>query len=119
MSSSQLPNYVRLHRKSLGLSQDDVAFLLGGQSGSKVCRYEQFIRSPGLETVFAFEAVFGKPASEIFRGLYHAIEKEVAIRARTLALKPVGRKPARQRAKRFQSLAAIANRRFKKPSTNS
>ena len=84
MTSSQLPNYLRANRKRLGLSQDEVAFLLGTQSGAKVCRYERFKRAPALETAFAFEAIFRRPARELFCGLYQKIEQEVAARAKTL-----------------------------------
>ena len=47
MSSSPLPNYLRPHRKRLGLSQEEVAFLLGfrGESkGAGVCKDERFER---------------------------------------------------------------------------
>ena len=84
MTSSQLPNYLRANRKRLGLSQDEEAFLLGTQSGAKVCRYERFKRAPALETAFAFEAIFRRPARELFCGLYQKIEQEVAARAKTL-----------------------------------
>src|SRR5712691_258127 len=96
MISPQLPNYLRANRKRLALSQDEVAFLLGTQSGAKVCRYERFVREPSLETAFAFEAVFQRPAREIFGGLYQKIEKEVAARAKLLTYKKDRRKPNRQ-----------------------
>ena len=43
---TQLPNYLRAHRKATGLSQRDVARLLGGGNGSKVSGYEHFSRTP-------------------------------------------------------------------------
>src|SRR2546422_8231312 len=85
MSSPQLPNYLRSNRKRLALSQDEVAFLLGTQSGAKVCRYERFAREPSLETALAFEAIFQRPASELFGGLYQKVQQEVAARAKTLS----------------------------------
>ena len=69
----------------MALSQDDVAFLLGTQSGAKVSRYEHFVRVPSLETALAFEAIFQKPAHELFGGLYQHVEAEVATRAKALA----------------------------------
>src|SRR5688572_4692979 len=108
MISPQLPNYLRANRKRLALSQDEVAFLLGTQSGAKVCRYERFAREPSLETAFAFEAIFQKPAHELFGGLYQKIEKEVAVRAKILIHKPDRRKPSRQTAHKRQTLTEIA-----------
>lgn len=85
-----LPNYLRASRKRLALSQDEVAFLLGIQNGSAVCRYEQFERAPTLETALAFEAIFQRPARELFKGLYHKAEKAVASRAKILGDRQIG-----------------------------
>lgn len=85
MISSQLPNYLRSHRKRLSLSQDEVAFLLGTQSGAKVSRYERFAREPSLESALAFEVIFQRSTSELFGGLYQKVEQEVTERAKTLA----------------------------------
>lgn len=75
MRAHSLPNYLRSHRKRTGLSQDDVAFLLGCQSGTKVSRYERFVRQPSLETVFACEVIFGVPARELFAGIFQKVER--------------------------------------------
>jgi transcriptional regulator with XRE-family HTH domain len=108
MTSSLLPNHLRANRKRLSLSQEEVAFLLGTQSGAKVCRYERFVREPNLETILAYEAIFQKPARELFAGLYQKIEQDVAARAKVLALKKVGQKPNQQALHRRQALAEIA-----------
>ena len=47
MPSPQLTNYLRTNRKRLGLSQEEVAFVLGFKGedkGIKVCRDENFAR---------------------------------------------------------------------------
>src|SRR4051794_21431076 len=101
MLYSQLPNYLLANRKKLGLSQDDVAFLLGTKSGAKVSRYEHFARNPTMENVFACEAIFQIPASELFAGIYQTIQEQVADRAKTLTfqsrLKATDPKTARKR----------------------
>jgi transcriptional regulator with XRE-family HTH domain len=84
MSHRKLPNYLRASRKQAGLSQDDLAFLLGCETGTKVSRYELFRRQPGLPTVFALEVIFGKPARELFAGVYQHAEQQTAKRARAL-----------------------------------
>ena len=115
MSSTPLPNYLRSNRKRLGLSQDEVAFLLGAQSGAKVCRYERFVREPSLATALAYEAIFQRPASELFGGFYQTIEKQVAARAKALTYRTNYRKPGRQNAHKLQALTGIAVPQSKKP----
>jgi transcriptional regulator with XRE-family HTH domain len=84
MRPSQLTNYLRANRKRLALSQDEVAFLLGGHNGAKISRYENFTRVPSLETALALEAVYKRAASELFGGLYQKAERKVAKRAKIL-----------------------------------
>ena len=106
---AQFSNYLRSHRKRLALSQEEVAFLLGTQSGASVSRYEQFARVPSLETALAFEAIFQKPASELFGGLYQKVQQEVVARAQSLMHKDRG-KPNRRTAHRQQMLTTIASK---------
>jgi transcriptional regulator with XRE-family HTH domain len=96
MTSSQLQNYLVSNRKRLSLSQNEVAFLLGTQSGSKVSRYEQFATKPSLETALAFEVIYQRSASELFGGLYQKVEQEVIERAKALAERMDQGNPKRQ-----------------------
>jgi transcriptional regulator with XRE-family HTH domain len=108
MTSPQLPNHLRANRKRLALSQDEVAFLLGTENGTKVCRYEQFVRMPSLQTALACEAMFKRSVSELFPGLYQKAEQQVAARARTL-VERIGRAKSNQRvARKREVLAGIA-----------
>jgi len=108
MTSPQLPNYLKANRKRLALSQDEVAFLLGAQNGTKVCRYERFVREPSLETALACEAIFKTSVSELFGGLYQKVEKEVAERAKVLAEKDNHGESGAQTARKRQALAELA-----------
>ena len=110
-----LPNHLRAHRKRLGLSQDDVAFLLGVESGAKVCRYERFARVPSLEAALAYVAIFQRPLRELFSGHYQRIEKEVAKRARDLIKKTHQQKPSRRKGQKGKALTDIASRPGKAP----
>ncbi len=83
--SSKLQNYVRTHRRRAGLSQKEMAFLLGCTSEAKVSRYERFVRQPTLETVLAYEAIFGAPARELFAGVYEQARAAIQSRARELS----------------------------------
>jgi len=114
MPSTQLPNYLRSNRKCLGLSQDEVAFLLGAQSGAKVSRYERFVREPSLATALAYEAIFQKPASELFGGLYQKMEQKVVARAKALTYRTDYQKPTRENTQKLQALTDIAASQSKK-----
>jgi len=109
MASPRLTNYLRANRKRLALSQREIAFLLGGESGSKTSRYERLHRTPNLETAFALEAIFKRTASEIFSGLYAKVERDVALRARTLAARIGGLQPNQRNLRKRQALEEIAS----------
>ena len=83
--TTKLSNYLRMYRKRRGLSQSELAFLLGCRSGAKVSRYERHARMPSLETVFAYEVIFGVPARELFAGTYQQAEHRIHERAKLLA----------------------------------
>jgi len=80
----RLPNYVRAARKEAGLSQGELAFLLGCRSAAKVSRYERFARSPGVPTIFACAIIFHIPPEKLFAGLYAAALSAVVPRATKL-----------------------------------
>lgn len=106
MPSPQLTNYLRTNRKRLGLTQEEVAFMLGFKGedkGIKVCRDENFAREPSLQMALAYEAIYGRPVRELFAGLFDEIEREVAERAKVLAYRKV-RKPNSKRHETFTNL---------------
>ena len=107
--SHKLENYLRTYRKRSGLSQDEVAFLLGCQNGTKVSRYERFSRKPSLETLFAYEVVFGAPARELFAGAYQKVEKQISNRAHLLTRKLSRATPSPMATRKLQILEAIAS----------
>src|SRR3989442_15585518 len=85
MATHKLENYLRTYRKRSGLSQREVAFLVGCRNGAQVSRYEKRRRLPPLRTALTFEAAFGVPVSELFAGLREAAGKTVG--ERMLALR--------------------------------
>ena len=105
--SAPLQSYLRTYRKRSGFSQDEIAFLLGNQSGAKVSRYERRARRPLLETALAYEAVFQVPAKELFAGLYQKVEKRTRKRAQLLAEKLGTAKPQRSTARKLRMLSTL------------
>jgi transcriptional regulator with XRE-family HTH domain len=81
MAVHKLDNYLRMYRKRAGLSQDEVAYLLGAKSGTMTSRYERFRRTPSLETALAYEEIYGVPARELFAGVADRADRVVRRRA--------------------------------------
>jgi len=82
--NTTIPNYLRTHRRRSGLSQVDVAFLLGLRSGQIVSRYERLDRTPSLETALACQVLFEALPHEIYPGLYTKVERITRRRVRAL-----------------------------------
>jgi transcriptional regulator with XRE-family HTH domain len=108
--SQRLANYLLTYRKHAGLSQDEVAFLLGGESGTKISRYEQSVRLPTLETALAYEAILGIPTRELFAGIFAKVERSSLERAEALAGKLSTSKNGRMTKRKLTSLERIASR---------
>lgn len=79
-----LDNYVRTYRKRTALSQDDVAFLLGGEAGTSVSRHETGGRLPTLEVALGYQVILGAPVGDLFAGILHGVEANVRTRAEEL-----------------------------------
>ncbi len=109
MASHRLQNYLRTYRKRAGLSQDELAFLLGCQSGAKVSRYERLFREPTLKTAMAYEVVFGASTKELFAGAFHMVEKITTKRARMLAQKLAKEGPNPVTSRKLEILRAVAS----------
>ena len=86
MSAQRLSNYLRSYRRKSGLSQREVALLLGWKHGEQLSRYEKRHRLPTLHVALACEAVFDIPAAKLFAGARDAIARETKARARALAM---------------------------------
>jgi len=84
MPSDSLPHYLRTFRRRCGLTQRELAWLLGCESRSKVSHYERFVRKPSLESLLALEFVFEAPASELFGGIFETVAAVVKRRAKVL-----------------------------------
>ena len=107
--SQKLQNYLRTHRKRAGLSQDEMAFLLGCQSGTKVSRYERFSRQPSLQNAFAYEVIFQIHMDQLFGGIYQKVEHKTLKRVRLLTQKLERAKPDQKTVRKLSVLKAIAS----------
>ena len=98
MPTQLLAKSLRTHRQRLGLSREDVAFLLGYGS-KKVSRAQNLTHRPDLATVFALEIMVGVPARQLFAGVYLSTERKLARRIEAL-LGQLASAPATPRQRR-------------------
>ena len=75
--ADRLVNYLRPQRKRTGLSQKDIATLLGYNEEGPVSRHERFRTIPPLLIALSYEVIFQVPVSELFSGLRHAVADAV------------------------------------------
>jgi transcriptional regulator with XRE-family HTH domain len=107
--SRKLTNYLRTYRKRAGLTQGELAFLLGCRNGAKVSRYERLQRVPTLQTALAYEAVLGVPARELFAGMFEEIQRTAKRRVRSL-IKRLGSNQRPKVLRKLETLQATAGK---------
>ncbi len=69
--------YLRTHRRVWGLTQQELAALLGFQSAAHVSRIENGKRAPTVESALACQVIFGIPPSAMFPHAYDLVEERV------------------------------------------
>ncbi len=74
---NRLVNYVRSHRKRAGLSQRELALILGYRNEGVISRHELFRSVPPLLMALGYEAVFGESVSDLFPGLKETVEDAI------------------------------------------
>jgi transcriptional regulator with XRE-family HTH domain len=83
MSHRVLGNYLRTHRRLSGLSQREVAFLLGYRNKGQVSRHERARTAPPLPIALAYEVIFQAPVSGLFAqaraNVKRSVETKLAI----------------------------------------
>jgi transcriptional regulator with XRE-family HTH domain len=79
-----IKTYVRPLRRRSGLTQKELAFLLGAKSGTIVSRIEGVKRAPNLSAMLAYMFVFGAAPAELFPGLLSQIHEDVRGRVNEL-----------------------------------
>jgi transcriptional regulator with XRE-family HTH domain len=75
---------MRVLRRRLGLTQRELAFLVGYESDSQVSHIENGSRVPHLAEVLVLELVFGVPAVTVFPEIRQAVGHKIRARAQLL-----------------------------------
>src|SRR5882762_7085492 len=72
-----LANYLRAHRRKTGLTQHDLARVLGYVNRDAISRHERLESMPSLLLALSYEVLYRVPVSEIFAGLAETVEFDV------------------------------------------
>jgi transcriptional regulator with XRE-family HTH domain len=70
-------SYLRTHRRNWGLTQNELAGLIGTVSALQISRYENGKRDPALGVALACQAIFGVAPSTMFPTTYALSEEGV------------------------------------------
>jgi len=99
-------HYLRNERRRAALTQADIAALLGGPWKGRVSWYERGA-TPPTDVALEYEAILGKPVSELLGGAYEQAAFVVRQRAREL-LNQDGLANTARRLRRRKTLERIA-----------
>jgi transcriptional regulator with XRE-family HTH domain len=91
--------YLRPLRRRFGLTQRELAFLIGAKAGAVISRIERLKLAPNLARTRAFALVFGTRAPELFPELFEDVREAVRSRARELYDELQGNQSKTTRAK--------------------
>jgi transcriptional regulator with XRE-family HTH domain len=103
----KLVHYLRNERRRAALTQADIAALLGGAWKGRVSWYERGAMPP-TEKALEYQAILGKPVSELLGGAYDRAAFKVRRRARDLLQKDGAVPNTALRLRRRRTLERIA-----------
>jgi DNA-binding XRE family transcriptional regulator len=86
MTSSSVGTYLRYLRRKSGLSQAELAQILGSVSATQISRHERSRTLPSILTALGYQVVFRMPVSDLFPGLFHTVEAGIEERLREFEL---------------------------------
>jgi transcriptional regulator with XRE-family HTH domain len=114
MKTRKPVNYLRSYRLRWGLSQGQLAKLLGWRGAEVVSRIEKKQRPPTLKLVIACFVLFGAPAAELFPDISSSIEIDVMKRVWEMYEEVQG-DPSRKNKKKIELFeGAIARAELRK-----
>lgn len=102
----KFPHYLRRERRRIGLSQADIAALLGGPWKGRVSWYEHGAIPP-TPAALEYEAILGRPVSDLLGSAFQLAVFKVRQRAQELLRRDANPHTPRQ-WKRHHTLERIA-----------
>lgn len=70
-------NCLRSHRRMSGLTQRELASVIGYLTRFQIARHEESSAIPAFIVAISYEVVFRVPISELFPGLYRSVEARI------------------------------------------
>jgi transcriptional regulator with XRE-family HTH domain len=77
-------SYIRINRRLWGLTQEELATLVGLSGAAAVSRIEQAKQAPSAQALIGYCIVFGLSAADLLPNFHRDIEETVAMGARIL-----------------------------------
>lgn len=77
MSEQKVPHRLKGERLGWGLTQGELATLLGCRSGNHVSRVERALGRPGIHFLTASHILFGRSIEHLFKSFYDTVEEHV------------------------------------------
>jgi transcriptional regulator with XRE-family HTH domain len=117
MFSPKLESYLRAYRIRTGLTQRDVAALLGLETGSTISRAEKGAGIPSVPVLLGYCVLFEAQPEDLVPGMIRDIEKTACARATLLAGKLKKRHPTQMvlaRLKFLENLSQLVEGRMPK-----
>lgn len=112
----RLGNYIRVQRKNAGLSQRQLARILGYDQEAPISRHERVRTLPPLLIAIAYCVVFRAPMSDVFSGVFEAVERMIEERLADLEHELQNRNLTSPReAASAKTLDWLAARRMSRP----
>jgi DNA-binding XRE family transcriptional regulator len=75
-----MASHVRVHRRKSGLSQTELAAILGTLGPVGISRHEQSVALPKFLVAVGYEIVFRVPIAELFPGVYETLRIDIEAR---------------------------------------
>lgn len=103
-------NYLAKHRKQLHLTQSDIAFCLNLADYSSICRFEQGVRNPNLETLIIYHLLFDISIESLFDRQKQELQQGARTRIILLIEKLKSEPTSTSTARRLETLQSILTR---------
>jgi DNA-binding XRE family transcriptional regulator len=82
-----IASHVRFHRRKSGLSQGELAEILGSLGKAGISRHERVVTLPKFLVAVGYEVVFRVPVADLFPGVYETVELGIETRLSMLEQK--------------------------------
>ena len=81
----RVANYLKRYRKVRGLSQKDVARIMGLRNSNRISRWEKGLAMPSAQNVFKLALIYRTMADALYMDILPALKEEVRAKESALA----------------------------------